>query len=219
MKLTRKRFFGVLALCLLMAAMLASAGCGLSRPSRPAMRYYSLDYPAPVAKEGPALPVVIRVERFSASPELSGSSMLYSDAPFATKSYALYRWRAVPADMVAYFLARDMKACGLFSAALPYDTRLSPTHSLEGRVEEFYEKDGDGNVMSAMLSVSVTLVREREPDITKKIVFQKTYSEVQKAAVNNPQAVAEAMSAALSRVSGRLIEDVHKALGLKPKAG
>ena len=218
MKLAMTRIWGAAALCLLIIALLAAQGCGLSRPSRPSVRYYSLDYPTPAAREGTPIPAVIRVERFSASPALSGTAILYSDAPYATRAYSLYRWRSAPADIVSFFLARDMKASGLFSAALPYDTRISPTHSLEGRVEEFYEADRPRGAVSAVLSVSVTLVREREPDVTKKIVFQKTYSEVQEASVNNPQAVAGAMSQAMQRVSARLMDDVQKALA-KPPAG
>lgn len=217
MKLGTKRILRSSALCLLALALLTAQGCGLSRPSRPSVRFYSLDYPAPEAREGTPLPAVIRVERFSSSPELTGAAMLYSDAPYAVKAYSLYKWRAAPADTVAFFLARDMKAGGLFSAALPYDTRISPTHSLEGRVEEFHELDASDGV-SAVLSISVTLVREREPDVTRKIVFQKTYSETRKAAVNNPQAVAGAMSEAMKRVSIRVMDDIHKALS-QPSAG
>lgn len=217
MKLAATRILRAAALGLFIAALLTATGCGLSRPSRPAVRFYSLDYPAPAARGGKPLPAVIRVERFSSSPELSGTAMIYTDAPYAVKTYSLYKWRATPSDTVAFFLARDMKASGLFSAALPYDTRISPTHSLEGRVEEFHELDAS-NGMSAVLSISVTLVREREPDVTRKIVFQKTYTETQKAAVNNPQAVAGAMSEAMKRVSIRVTDDITKALA-QPSAG
>ncbi len=135
MKPALTRCIVIAAVCLAAGLMVTGNGCGLTRTPRPSPRSYLLDYPAPQAVQKPALPVVIRVERFSAAPELSGVQMLYRDAPYASTAYSLYRWRAAPADMASFFLARDMNASGLFTAALPYDTRLAATHSLEGRVE------------------------------------------------------------------------------------
>ena len=92
------------------------------------------------------------------------------------------------------------------------DSRFASSHEIEGVVDEFFEWDEKGKAWKAVLSVSITLLTESEPDISKKIVFQKQYKEMQACKQKNPMAVAEAMSTAMSRVSIAVINDVYSHL-------
>jgi hypothetical protein len=50
---------------------------------------------------------------------------------------------------------------------------------------------------------------ENEPDISKRILLQKTYQLKETCRSKNPGALAEAMSRAMARVSGEIIKDLH----------
>jgi len=197
---------------LLLAMSSALAGCSIGvRAPRPDTSYYTLEYEPRVFDGRQAIPVVVRLANFSSSPEMATTQIIYKDAPFSANEYYYHRWRARPDELVGYFLARDMDASGLFGAALYGDAYAAPTHALEGRVDAFYENSLSDH-WQAVLRVSVLLLVESEPDPTKQVVFQRTYEQVEAATRKNPEAVASAMSRAMSTVSAKIIEDVYEAL-------
>jgi cholesterol transport system auxiliary component len=193
-----------------------SFGCGLGTKAAPPLTFYTLEYDSPVPEKRPALPAIVRIERFGVDPAYNSREFVYSDASYARKNYPYDRWRANPGDLVTYFLARDMKRAGLFSAALTYDTNVEATHSLEGTVEEFYELDLASG-WEAALSLDVTLVKLNEPDVSKRVVLQQSYRVSEKASRKNPQAVAEAMSNAMAKISARIMNDIYSALEKEKK--
>ncbi len=202
------------ALCLLILPCLlfcfGSCSLFIRKPSHP-VTWYTLEYATPTPDARKKADALVMVEGFATDPVYNTRQMIYSDGAFVRNAYPYRRWRANPGDMVAYFLARDAKASGLFNAALPLDSGISETHILEGTVEEYYEKDLPGK-WQAVLAVSITLARAKDPDVTTRILFQKQYRETTDADSKNPQAVARAMSQAMSRVSTRVLADVHGAL-------
>ena len=82
---------------------------------------------------------------------------------------------------------------------------------MEGAVDEFLEDDNIEG-WKAILSVAVTLIKENEPDISKRILFQKSYRVSQSSAQKHPKALAEAMSTAMSQISETIIRDVYKSV-------
>jgi ABC-type uncharacterized transport system auxiliary subunit len=112
---------------------------------------------------------------------------------------------------MTFFLARDMKESGLFKAVLPGDSGIPVTHMMEGSVDEFLEWDTE-QTWKAVLAVSITLMVEKEPDISKKVLYQKTYRTEEACKQRNPRALAEAMSRAMARVSEHIIRDVYRSL-------
>jgi len=82
---------------------------------------------------------------------------------------------------------------------------------LEGSVDEFFESDKKES-WEAVLSVSILLIAENEPDISKGILFQKTYRATESCKQKNPRALAEAMSKAMARVSREITEDTYASL-------
>ena len=191
--------------CLLLGACL-----NLKQP-RNKTAFYTLEYDSPLKNGVEALPYSIGLERFSVAPVYNSNLIIYRDGSFRRASYTYHKWRANPGDLITYFLARDMKTSGFFKAVLPQDSGIQATHTLEGSVEEFFELD-TAETWSAVLTLSITLMVEDEPDISKRILYQKTYGAVKGCKQRDPQALAEAMSHAMAEVSEQIIRDARNRL-------
>ncbi|MBI9076706.1 MAG: membrane integrity-associated transporter subunit PqiC [Desulfatibacillum sp.] len=196
-------------LCLAMVCLLAA--CGISRTASTPINYYTLEYETPRLEKKTVLPYVVLFKRFSVAPDYNMLPIVYRNKAFVRNTYSYHKWRSNPGDMATYFLARDFKAQGLFGAVLSYDSNLRMTHSLEGVVEEFYEKDSD-EAWEAVFVLGITLIKEQEPDITRQVLFQKQYRLAQKADEKSPESIAKAMSQAMSQASLLVMEDVYAAL-------
>ncbi|RPJ01147.1 MAG: hypothetical protein EHM36_13780, partial [Deltaproteobacteria bacterium] len=123
--------------------VLVLASCsGLTRPS-PKIEHYSLEYALPVQEKLAPLPFVLKLDRFSAAPLYDTRQIVYREKPFARDAYVYHRWRSTPADLVTYFLSRDLKFSGLFAGVLPHDSGQQGMFELEGTVDEFLEADLD----------------------------------------------------------------------------
>lgn len=200
-----------LVLPLLLGLILGPASCAnLGQPS-PKIEYLTLEYEPPRATGTGPLPWVIKVERFSAAPFHNSAQILYRDRSYRRTAYTHDRWRSTPPDLVSYFLSRDLKHSGLFRAVLPYDTGQPHSLVLEGSVDEFLEWDLEES-WEAVLSFTVTLMLAKEPDISRRVLFQKTYHGKKPCGQRNPRGLAEAMSQVLADLSAALIRDVQSAL-------
>ena len=160
------------ALVCMLCFILLCGGCLNLKQSRNKVEYYTLEYDPPLFDTRTPLPFVIRVERFNVAPEYNSDRIIYRDKSFKRDSYVYFRWRANPGDLVTSFLSRDIKQSGIFKAVLPYASRLPSSHLLEGSVDQFFEWDSEEK-WEAVLSVSITLMAEKEPDISQKVLFQK----------------------------------------------
>ena len=188
-------------------SLFLTACLDLKQP-RNKIEYFTLEYDPPSAGDRQVLPRAIRVAQFSVSPVYNSNRIVYRDKAFKRQTYAYYMWRANPGDLVSYFLSRDMKQSGLFKAVLNQDSNLPASFLVEGSVDEFYELDGK-NGWKAVLSVSVAVMDVTELDISKKILFQKTYLSSRPCRQKNPRALAQAMSQAMSEVSEKIINDSY----------
>ena len=74
-----------------------------------------------------------------------------------------------------------------------------------------YQKSVD-NAWRAVLSVNITFMADYEPDISKRILFQKEYTIRKQCEQKNPRALAAAMSRAMAEISDAVIKDIHHAL-------
>jgi ABC-type uncharacterized transport system auxiliary subunit len=165
--------------------------------------YYTLEYDPPITGEGSGtdpLPVVLRIERFTAAPEYQSDRMVYRDASNKRSSYYYHKWRAVPAELVTFFLKRDMAESGRFAGVLPPESGSGHTHVLGGTVEEFLEWDGKVT-WDAVIKVNVILLDPYETDATKRVLLQKQFSSREQAETRKPAAVAKAMSRAMAQIS------------------
>lgn len=181
-------------------------------PSSQPIYYYTLDYPSPPKGNTAPLPVVVRVDRFSVSPPYDSQRMIYADKGLHRNSYARHQWVATPGELVPFLIARDLRSSGAFQSILTPDAAIEPTHIINGWIEEFLEDDRPGT-WQACLRLNITLLNARNHNPAERILFQKTYREVQSCQNNSPGALAEAMSIAAARISAALGRDVYRHLG------
>jgi cholesterol transport system auxiliary component len=186
-------------------------GClGAKQPTRE-IEYYTLEYDPPVLEFREPLASVIRVDRFRATPFYDSNRIIYRKKPFERDAYYYRKWRANPGDLVTYFLTRDMQQSSFFKTVLTSNNNAPASYVIEGSVDEFLEKDVK-NSWEAVLSVSISLLAVNEPDINKKVLFQKNYAATETCGQKNPNGLAEAMSMAMTRVSKMIIGDVYNAI-------
>lgn len=196
---------------ILFVILLVVAGCLGKHLSIPRTDYYTLEYDPKKFDDLKPLSTVIRIDRFSVAPLYNTNKIIYKTKRFKQNAYNYHKWRANPGDMVTYFLLRDMKQSSLFKAIFEPGISFSPSHVISGTVDEFFEQDEKGS-WKAILSVTITLIVENEPDISKRILFQKSYSANKKCGRKNPRALADAMSSAMTIISEMIITDVYKSL-------
>lgn len=187
-----------------------SACLDLKQPSNK-IEYYSLEYDPPPMRDLEPISNVIAVELFGVSPIYNTRKIIYRDKSFKRAAYDYHKWHANPGEFVSHFLARDLQRSHLFKAVVPRNRPFPGATVLGGSVDEFLEADMPAG-WQAVLSLSIILVAEHEPDAVKKILFQKTYDVRKPCRRKNPRALAEAMSQAMSEASARIIRDVYEHL-------
>lgn len=187
--------------------LLLGACINLKQPSKK-IECYTLEYPSPKFGALPPLPDVIRVDRFTTARPYNTAQMIYREQSFERNAYVYYKWQSSPGAIVTTLVNRDLKNSGLFKAVLNPESRFSSAYTIEGTVDEFFEWDTP-DAWKAVLGVSIILTRKNSDKISNTILFQKTYHQVQAVRRKHPKAVAEAMSQALSKISGKIIKDVY----------
>lgn len=200
----------------LLVGLLLVVGCGGGK-STYVVQQYLLDYPSPVIADLPKTDEVLRVEPFSTAQAYGSTAMLYRPAPFELSTYNRERWRIAPADMVTDFLLRDLRNSGTFTAILSYDDPGEGRYDVTGTVVEFLAVDGREGPR-ARLSIDATLMDKTQREITKRIIFQKTFTVEEPMENTSARALAESMSRAMKKFSGALMADIHRGIGNNGKA-
>jgi ABC-type uncharacterized transport system auxiliary subunit len=187
------------------------AGCLGGTAPAPLVKHYSLEYPPPRAENLSRSEALLKVGRFSVDRLYTGPSMLYRKGPFRRDAYHEQRWRVSPGDMVTDFLKRDLRHAGLFRAVLSARDTEETRFVLEGGVEEFLEVD-EGESRKALLVAMVTLLDLSFRDVSRRVVFQKTYRCEAPFTQEGSAGLAEAMSRAMSQLSMQVITDIDSAM-------
>ena len=196
---------------LIILVLLSCCACSGFKQRAQQISYYTLEYEPPPIQGITALPYVLKVERFSVSPMYNTLQIIYRDRSFRREAYPYEKWRANPGDLVTDYLARDFKSSGLFKAVTPYESRVEPSLIMEGSVDEFFEWDSEDG-WKAVLTVNTVLLRHPEPDLSKRIVFQKTFHAVKPCKKRNIASLSEAMSEAMAEVSDQIIRTTGQQL-------
>lgn len=195
----------------LLAALIILTGCGGGK-SAYAVKQFLPDYSPPAPTVQAKAAEAIRVEPFSTAQAFASTAMFYRPAPFELGSYSRERWRVMPGDMVTDFLLRDLRHSGTFKAVLAYEDPGEGRYAMTGTIAEFLEVDG-GSGPAARLSTDVTLLDVTQREITRRVVFQKTYTVEEAMKEKSARALAESMSRALKKFSGELMADIHRGIG------
>ncbi len=204
------KWFNKISLLFLCLPILFGACINLKQPVNK-IEYLPLEYPPPQTGTLKPLPHVIRMDRFTVAPTYNTSQIIYRDRSFKRNAYVYYRWQSNPGALVTALLSRDIKNSGLYKAVLNPDSRFSSSFMIEGSVNEFFEWDTQ-DAWKAILSVSIVLMEKNKIDISNRVLFQKTYRKTEVCQQKKPEAVAEAMSRALSKISEEMIKDIYNCL-------
>jgi len=191
-----------------LSVLLIIGGCIDLKQPKNKIQYYTLGYSSPSITGLKPLPVTLKIERFSVAPAYNTNRIIYGNQSFERNEYFYYKWRSNPADLVTYFLSRDIRASGLFRAVLPQGSGFPFSYLLEGSVDEFFELD-EAESWNAVLSITITLMAANEPDVSKSVLFQKSYSVKKACKHKNPQGLAQAMSLSMGEISKEVIKDIY----------
>lgn len=205
---------GFLIPALLVFLSAGMTGCITVKQPYNKISYYTLEYDPPPISDLTPLPASIRIERFTVAPSYNTENMIFREKAYTRDAYPYHKWHANPGRLVQDFLKRDLLKSGLFTAVFPATGRFAASYVLNGSVDEFLEQDNAKN-WEVVLAVSVTLLAANEPNSSKQIVFQKSFTKRQTCEKKNPQAVAKAMSFAMSALSTDIIRTIHAMLGEK----
>ncbi len=99
----------------------------------------------------------------------------------------------------------------MFKAVAPYDSRVEPSLVMEGSVDEFFEWDSEDG-WKAVLTVTTVLLAHPEPDVSKRIIFQRTFRAEKPCKKKNVASLSEAMSEAMAEVSAQVIRATYQHL-------
>ncbi len=198
-------------LLVVICGLFCLAGCNALKKPKPKISYYTLEYTVPKPENLKPIDKVIRVDRFGVAPPYNSNRMIFQNESFKRDEYVFSKWIANPGSFATYFLARDLRDSGLFKAVFTYKSHQSASYALEGSVDEFMEMDSpDG--WDAVLGLSIMLVVLGEPDVSKRILLQKSYRVKRRCREEHPRGLAETMSLAMGEVSEKIILDVYRAL-------
>ena len=126
--------------------------------------------------------------------------MLYQEKSSTLSTYTYHRWRAAPADLVTYFLARDLQSLDSFNAVISPSGRLNPTHRVEGILDRFLEVDNPDQ-WEAVISITITLIDDRQTDVSKQVLVQQSFTSTKPSKDKHPLAVSKAMAEAMADIS------------------
>lgn len=182
-------------------------GCLLTARQARKSDFYTLEYEQPETDKKEKLPYSLRIERFQISPLYDTDKIVFREKKFLRNNYNYHKWRTSPRDLITYYLTRDIRGSNLFKAVFSYENPYQSSHIISGTVDEIYEYDG--TIWEAVLSLNIVLLKENEPDVSKRIVFQKSYTERKPCREKNPIAVVEAMGNAMSGLSKKITNDIY----------
>ncbi len=158
-----------------------------------------------------ALDESIKVELFAAAQSIRNNDMVYLPKPFETRSpMSITAGRWDPSHMVTDFLLRDLRKSNLFKGVFGYQQSGIGRFKVEGAVQQFAEVD-EPDGWKAVLAVSVTLLDLDEPEVTKRVIFQKNYRQAEPMPEQNALGLAQGMSRAMEVISMHIINDLYKA--------
>lgn len=208
-RINRSRGWAGLALPML--SMVLIAGCSLGAKPSYKVNQYTLEYPLPFSKELTSINEFVKVEEFSVAQTFNTSAMVYKEGPNLRNVDPYHRWRTKPGEMVAEYLVRDLRNCGLFRAVISYDDSMETRYLLEGEVDEFLEvSEKDGR--KAVLGLNVTFLDLTKRNTIEKVVFQRDYKVIEPHLERTPAALAQGMSRAMEKISKQIILDLQDAV-------
>lgn len=172
---------------------------------------YMLNYASPVPRDAGRPDEAIKIQRFSVAQEYNSLAMVYRPESFKRATYNYSRWMVNPGDMVTDYLIRDMEKAHIFRAVFSYRDSQLGRFLVDGGVTDFMEID-EGDAQKAVLGLNIILIDQNQTDITKRVLFQKTYRQEEPMTSRTPEALAQGASMAMQRLSEAVMNDISNAV-------
>jgi ABC-type uncharacterized transport system auxiliary subunit len=193
-----KHFLTVLAL--LLAAVLALAGCGSAKYPK----YYTLNLPP--APDPPALKSIrtsIAVREFQSPSYLRQGPIVYRTTPEEIGFYEYHRWAADPRTLVTGSVIDHLRASGHYSLVSMYNGRPDIDYTLSGRLEKLEEVDGPAGVR-----VEVAIFAQITRVSTGATVWSNAVSEVGTVSQRSVPGVVSQMNRTLDLAINKLLSTI-----------
>ena len=205
----RRRFHALLA-ALAVAPLVP--GCSFSRP-QPVKRRFLLE-PAPPAAATRTQPHTLRIGAIGVAAPYRDRAMVFRVTDLKFESDFYHEFFAAPGAMVAEATARALSTARAFARVIPPGVAGDEgDFVLEGFVDALYVDGRVAGKAEAEVAVGYYLSRLAFPG---GVVWSHRYVERQAVDGTQPEAVAEALNAALGRVLAALVRDLAAADLPKP---
>lgn len=189
---------------IVLAGLLALAGCGLSERPYAEKRRWPLVVRRPSSLPAPRRGKVLLVRSIGAAPGL-GVRGLQSLQPDGSLNVDFYEeWAVPPAESVESDLRQWLADSGKFRAVVAPGSRLNADLVLEGTLTAFLANPPAG---TARVTLSVVLLDQRPNPV--KILMQRNFTATEKLASADPPAIVQALRAGLADV----LRQVEEAVG------
>lgn len=170
-----------------LAAILATASCGASRP----ISYYTLNAtpmlaPSANSQDAP-LPVTILVGRITASRLYLDSPIVYTTGNVQLGTYQYHRWAEVPTEMLENMATQSLRSTGRFRSVARFGNGAKGDYILRGHLYSLEEVDSPSLV--ARFSLELDLFDPK----TGAVVWTHTYTHDQPVSEKKVSAVVEAL--------------------------
>lgn len=175
------------------------------------IKNYILTYTSDPIGSADKINATMKFSRFSIASAYNSTSMIFRKGEYSVDAFNYSRWAVNPADMIADFLLRDIRASNLFHAVFSRYATEEGRFILSGNVEEF-DLLMDQTDNRAVISIVLSLTDALQKETGKKVVWQKKYSIQEPLRENSPYGYSEAASRAMKVISQQIIGDIYEAV-------
>ncbi|MEO8738464.1 MAG: hypothetical protein ABI537_02030 [Casimicrobiaceae bacterium] len=161
MKLLRCPGPGSFHSALLLALIVALAGCGLATRPASMKQTYLLAPTMPTAKSAPAHQVTLKVGSIAVGTAFRGRSFVYREEALRYESDFYNEFFIAPSAMLTSDVGAWLAASGIFREVLPGSANVDGDFVLEGLVSEIYGDYRDAAKPAAVLSAKFFLIDNR----------------------------------------------------------
>ena len=193
---------------MVLALVLASAGCGPSAGEIPRTRLYVIDYTvSPEKNNGPVLPVSVGVEKFRSDSVYRTDRIVYRKDPYRVDFYPYERWGAKPQEIVTDRVLDHLAAKNVFQEVVLATGGPRVDYLVRGRVKRFEEVSTE-NGFSALAQIEISVMDRK----TGKVIFQRRLSHSSPSKSKPPQGFVNAMAENLRTLLGDMASQVSQAI-------
>lgn len=181
-----------------LASAYALAGCGGKLPET---RFYNFAEPAGKTPAGAGIPIVI--EALETDSAYDDERIVYRVTPYRLDYYNYHRWSAAPGTLIANYLERAFEKSGKFGAVTRETNPAAPV-TLGGRVVAIEEVDQTKAKWLGRIVIELQLT----DNATGDVLWAEQFDESEPLALQSPEGLARALSAALERIANRAVPAV-----------